>query len=347
MFARYDCLALLRPLPALSGVSAAASFFVRRRAGLLPDRLEKMMSEESDPLLNVFITELGCRYSLSMPRSAADSPLLFTQDIRREDADFYYELFRDVIRRSPRLKPLYNSFRHRCDLLQDKRLYASELEKLLDKTAASPLAAKFDIDWKLTGREDIFINYDDGCRFTDSLDVEEQKKLAALWGFLFFIGETLILSWANVIVDSQGRLNFFNIDSLTDVDCGLKNFTVKLLQKQAAPQSFSEYKIEASLKCLRGFCPDVDLAETLHEYIVQAPYVPEVIEKPDEKYLDSLCRTEFGVGLRRPEKTIDAESLAYLLDSRREQRMRKRRPNPFVRIVLPFLIMLLLMYRFF
>lgn len=41
MFARYDCLALLRPLPALSGVSAAASFFVRRRAGLLPDKLEK------------------------------------------------------------------------------------------------------------------------------------------------------------------------------------------------------------------------------------------------------------------------------------------------------------------
>lgn len=336
----------MRTLPTLSFVCTVAAPFSRTMSGLLPDKLEKMMAEKNDSLLNIFITELAYRHMLTPPAQAGDTPLIVCRENSENEAAFYLNLFRGIVRRAARLRPLYNSFSHRCGLVHDKRLYASELEKLLEKTAPFSEAAKFEIDWKLTSMDDVFVNYEKDCVFTDSPSAEEQRKLVRLWGYLFFVQNVQVFSWANIITDSQGRVNFYNIDSLHNADNALKNFVVKYLRKEAEPKTVEEYKLAASIRHLRHFCPEADLSGIWEEYLSLAPFKNTSSGEPAEKYLDSLRKTEFGVGLGTPVKMTDPQSIAYLLDSRREERMRRRKGNPLLRLGLPFLLILCLLLRY-
>ncbi len=346
LFARAGCLSTIRRLPSMGFVSGIAAFFSREKNGNEEKKLTALMEKEQNPLLNVFITELSCRLNLFPPTTAIDSPLDGIKNISREDADFYYDLFRNIIRRSPRLRPLYNSFCNRCGMLRDKRLYAAEVEKLLEKTA-SLSAAVYEVDWNLTTRDEIFITHENGCHFKDSLTQAEQTELFLLWGSLFFEKETFPLFWANVVVDSRGKVNFFNIDSLQNADCALKNFFIKYLQRKTTPSSFEEHRLVSSFLLLRKFCPDINPGEIWEEYFRQAPFEEKRQIIPDEKYLESLKQTEFGIGLSAPVKTTDPRSIAWLLDSRREERQRRRRSKSSIKLFLLLLIIVLLAYRLF
>lgn len=347
LFARYDCLELLRNFSVIGGTKGIARFFLRKSRESLENKLEKMMFENNNPLLNIFITELAYDKKILLPTEPKNTPLIYDGEMSNEEGEFFCKIFREMVRHSSRQKPLYNSFRYRSDILLDKRLFGAELEKLLEKTAFFQQSSKFEIDWKLTTKEDIFIISQEGSFFTDKLTKTEQKDLVQLWGYLFYEKNMQVFAWRNIIRDNEGRINFYTIDSLREVDEKLKNFSVKYLRNEAIPKEIDEYKLASSLRLLQKYCPDVNLEKEYENYIKQAPYIKQDDTSASKDYIDSLKKTEFGLGLRNPLPIRDAQSIAYLLDSRREMRRKKYQGNPLIRILLPLIMFLYALYLMF
>lgn len=347
LFARYDCLELLRNFSVALGGKGLARFFIKKSKESIEKKLEKMMEEEKDPLLNIFISELAYDKQILIPLEQKNTPLMYNKEIENSEGEFYCKVLRDIVRHSSRQKPLYNSFRYRSDILLDKRLYAAELENLLEKTATYPQSARFEIDWKLTTKEDIFIVSPEGSVFTTELTEAEQKYLVGLWGYLFYEKDTLVFAWRNIIREQDGKINFYMIDSLLKVDERLKNYSVKHMKEGLTAKEINEYKLESSLRMLSKYCPNIDITEELEIYLKRAPYHKKMDTEISQDYVDSLKKTEFGLGIKEPIPMRDPQSLAYLLDSRREMRRNKYQRNPLMRILLPLIIFLYALYLMF
>lgn len=345
--ARYDALFLLRGLPGFAVAAAAASLFRRPRRGLATEKLQRLMAEERDPLLNIFVTETGYRYDPVVPPSKQDALLLAENAVSAREEDFYQSLFRGFSRKSGTLRPVAVSFRRRADLLFDRRLYASELEELITKESGFEKMLPFEVDWALTDRDNVCLTYPPETVSAIEIPGAYQQNFALLFASLFFERSTLVSGWRAVVYDSTGRLNFSNIDSLQPVDYHLKNFAVKFLRGETAPGSYAEHKLVSAIKLLQYYCPEIRLAEIWDEYIQTAPFSqPMSLPESSKKQREALLQTDFAPGFRKPLQERDPRELAHLLRPR-SYRRDKQFANSSIRIWLPLLLGIYLLYRYF
>lgn len=344
--ARADSPAILRFLPgALSQL--LGRLFTKHCFGTPAEKLQDFMSAADDPILTIFITEVGYRLNLNSPSVFRDSPYLLESEVSEVDAEFYSHLFRSIIRKNSSMRPAYQSFRRRLDLLQDKRFAAAELEELSAKSRNFNHSLSFEVDWPLTDKKNLCLNFAPDTKFTDSLSSLSQQNLVALFGFLFFETDTLLSGWQQIAHNSDDKVNFFNPDSLLVSDSTLKNFAVKFITSSQTPSSWIEYKFVTAFNLLKSSCPKVDVKQVWESYIQAAPFRNSAAPSSlSANYLNSLKKTDYAAGLNSQSPSINPQELSYLLYPKREK-ARRHHSNSSMRIWLPLLIAIYLLYKYF
>lgn len=326
--ARHNALCAIAGLKTFNAQLWIARLFIKKNDLPLSENLRRFLQKENNLFLNAAADEITARPDIvgnkcfylyySEPRILRRETLFKTTGNAKEKT-FWLKLFAEIVRRDyPQLKEQYNFFLRRLDILQDMRFYASELEEL-EKAAmgyASPNA--FEVDWIRSGKDKLYMIFEQECSQTNKLSRKSQEDFAALFAYLFFEKNWFVSSWQGVAVMPDGRIALPDFDFLYPVTDEFKAFAKSWFKNQATPANDFEFKLARAFKLLQAYCPAIDVAAVWQNYL-DAPNstykaVPAQIQLlHDLQRHGVVVKTDSGIAFDK------AEDLSYLLDSRRHK----------------------------
>lgn len=270
--ARFDLLFIIADLSTFRLNIKPASFFVKPTELSIPQRVQKFLQNHSNQSLALLVDELSAD-------ALYKTDQLFYQ--RHNDRDFVLEapfmqapnyhhqkpilsLYQEVIIKDFPLfadQPMF--FKNRLDTMSDMRLYAADLQILLDNTTDSRFVFPIQVDWIKTGKRELFLDSPTNFILTQNLSPTAQENLCRLFFYLLFEKSSFISTWDSIAVDSADRVNFLNFDALYSASPKLKKFA---LDSHSPVATLSQLKLYRAMRLLKDYCQDVDVATICSEY---------------------------------------------------------------------------------
>lgn len=308
--AKYDLLFLLKGLFAFKYNIKPASFFVKPSPLSIPQRVQKFLEYRQNGILNLLVDELSADVLYKTDKLFylkekanivfnSEAPFMSVQNIYDKKYSLY--LFQEIIAKDfPQFSDQYAFFKKRLDLASDMRLYAAELQELLDKTIDSEAAFPIEIDWIKTDKDNLYLNASDKFVFTQNLSPKAQENFCRLFLSLLFEKSLFISSWNGVAADSSDKVNILNFDAVYEASVSLKKFALDSNRKVT---TLAQLKLYRALKLLEIYCPDVKVEKFIQSYIGYPLNESENIKNERQNFLNLLQQNgfDFGVTKNAPE----------------------------------------------
>lgn len=345
-FARADLLFLLRPLQTFK-----SQMFLARLAahpsGLRPsERIRRELSLEQNRLPAIFAPALAlnagiCPPVQTPPALPAAGSIRIRSALDEKERRFSTDLVRELIAED------FVDFElpdwlQTLDLNYDMRLFGSELERLQTSSLGRKEALPLTVDWIRTSREELWLELPAAVSLQSELPLSAQRQMAKLYFYLLFAKGIYPADWRWVAADSQNRIAWVDFSAVFSADPPLQDFARRWLHGGTQAQTAAQKKIERSLRLLKIWCPDLNLAE----FAVLKHSLPETTDAEPALSLELLSRNGFPSANAAVPDSVDPEQLVYLLDSDRHRRNPLFRKSSFFYWG-PLLIAILVLYYFF
>ena len=251
---------------------------------------------------------------------------------------FYDRLLQELIGKDFRqYAELEKYFLQNMDSRYDMRFYGSALESL--KKTTIPV---YQIDWKKSSKEKLFLLCSQEITQTDSLSTAEQKNLAEYFGRLLFEERLLLSAWTGVVRDSLQNVEFLQISEIINLTTQDLGFVKEYVKKKTNPQNIRQSKIIYALELLKKYCPSQNLfalwADSLKQNFTEK-------REGEQKLLTALSK--HGVVYKRKKEILlpAAKDLSWLLDSKRHKKNPAYKKSSGLYLLL--LVLLYLLCRYF
>lgn len=353
--ARYNLLGVISGLKTFRRQLLIARFFNKKNKQSLPENLRAFLQQENNPLLDALADDLSARsdiigtdsfYLSHIEPRILKGEILFKTAAEPADKVFYRRLFAELVRKDfPEPEEQNTFFGRRLDVLQDMRLYASELEELEKNISAYDGRRCFEIDWIRCQKENLYLQFKSECQLTDKLSPEAQEDFVKLFGYLLFEKNLFVSAWQGVAVMPNGQTSLLDFDFIYQATGESKTLIKSSFDGTACPKNDIEYKLLRALKLLKHYCPQVDVAALWHNYL-QLPDSKIKTPASGKQLLQNL--QSHGVVMKTTSEIIfdEPEDLAYLLDSRRHKNDPRFRKST-IWYWGPLLIAIYFLYRYF
>lgn len=345
-FARADLLFLLRRLQTFKSQMLWARLVVRPSVLRPSERICCELSLEQNRLPAIFAPALSLNAGICPPvQIPPELPAAGCVRIRcaldGKERSFATGLVRELIAEDFADFEL-SDWLQTLDLNYDMRLFGSELERLQTSSLSREEALPLAVDWIRTSQEELWLELPPDVSLQAELSFPAQQQMAELYFYLLFAKGIYLSDWRWLAVDSQNRIAWVDFSAVFSADSSLQNFARRWLHGEAQAQTMLQKKIERSLRLLKIWCPDLNLAELA----VLKYALPETANAEPALSLDLLARNGFPSANAAAPDSVDPEQLVYLLDSDRYRRNPLFRKSSFFYWG-PLLIAILVLYYFF
>lgn len=305
------------------------SFFIQQQSPILLSMIQEFLT--AAPLCGYPLYFLPCTKNKKYQNKVEIS-----LDSDKKEGTFYNQLFAEIcIKDFSSAKGLYEIGQKTQNLQKDMRLYGAMLEEI------NKSAAVYEIDWILTTKETLVLNFKQEASLTDKLSKSAQKNLAAQFAELFFAERILVESWRGVLCTKENQVGFLPILNIQRLELSDINFAIDYIQKAQKARNLRQSKIIYAFALLQTYCPDINLLSVLDSFLC-----PHNLRKEqnDKKLLSNLNKHGM-VYISKPEiKFQSAKKIAYLLDSNRHKQDNRYKKSSSLYIMLLLLAYLLLRY---
>lgn len=326
--ARFDSLFVISGLQSFRRQMLVARMFVRRSPGTPLIRFQRFLQAENNPLLFAAYEEFTCRtdflpfasYLLPAEPQTLHGNVCFRTTAGLRDTDFYLRVMEEIVNEDyPELSEQLEIFKKRLDAVFDMRFYASEIEMLCAEAGGSERGCPFEVDWRQTGRGELWLSFEKSYEFSAKLPLKAQESLSRLIACLIFDKAVFMSVFNGVAYNRQGRVCLPDIDYLYPVSPELRRFAVDCITHRKEPVTLAGYKMQRLLFLLEEYCPDIQVFESWKDYLGKDYRKLAAGETRDRELLDMFSTCGLDLCTRQPVVMTDPKDIAWLLDSRRHK----------------------------
>lgn len=340
VLARFDLLSLIDS-PNTRLYFLWGKIFCRANQADIKEKIQLFLSSEVDEAQKIFVSEIEYEKVDFLPAR----PPLKEQNISPDEVEALTILFRKLAYFHPRLRAALPTFVSRTNVIQDKRLAASEIEEYLALSGKVKDALIYEVNWKETNKQKLKIIYPPLTEKEKELTPTNQKTLINIWSNLFFEDNTLLWHWQGIQTSTDGKSGFSYPDCLLTITDSIKNFAIEFIRTNKSPQTYLEYKTVLALNQLKRLCPKVKLNQELSSFCQKRYKSSGKKSEDNTQTIDNMIQAGFTVPLKPKVELTPYSKIKDLQTMHRYGKEKEfRNSSPLLFLLLAAMIYALLKY---
>lgn len=344
--AHNDLLFLIENLQSFKLELPLAKLFYQKQKATKLKRISNFLAKENNPLLYALAKELSVLdnklfYLPMLKKVTLNKSILFKTTSGIKDADFYINLFVELVNNDfpileGEINHLYPNF--------DMRLYAAALESLSDLLNEHDSCCQMEIDWIKTSKENLYLNFDGKCQFTQKLSPTAQENLSRLFAFMLFEKSVFISYWSGITLSPQNEVGFLDFDTVYIADSSLLKYALSYIKYKTPAKTLLEFKLQRALKLLEYYCPNVDCFSFWKSIVVTKRN--DKADESNSDMLEKLREHGFDFGKSPKISLTNPKDYEYLLDVSRHRKDPQFRKST-IYYWGPLLVLIYILFKYF